>query len=197
MTPIVALVLGLLIGWLVEWVIDWIYWRRRSQALQECADQYKQKLASLEGELLSLKSEFQPLQEKANQLELEKAQLELQWMNTQQELEQCRQLELGKAQLETRSAQFQQEFDTFSSPPAVEEPVIPDNLQEIKGIGLVISRRLNQNNIYTFEQLAAQTPEYLREILGDMVQRLANEDSLIEQARQFALRKLSKGADGQ
>jgi len=173
MTPIVAFILGLLIGWLVEWVIDWIYWRRRYQGLQDSAAQCQQMLASLETELLSSKKDVQSLQEKVSQLELE------------------------KAQLETRSIQFQQELDTSRTPPPIPQPIIPDNLEEIKGIGPVIAKRLNQNGVYTFEQLAAQTPEFLRNILGDVIQRLADENSLIEQARQFAQRKQSKGTSGQ
>jgi predicted flap endonuclease-1-like 5' DNA nuclease len=173
MTPIVAFILGLLIGWLVEWIIDWLYWRPRYQGLQDSAAQCQQKLASLDADLLSSKKEVQSLQEKVSQLELE------------------------KATLETRSMQIQQELDTSHAQPAIPQPIIPDNLEEIKGIGPVIAKLLNKNGIYTFEQLAAQTPEFLRKILGDLIQRLANEESLIEQARQFAQRKLSKGASGQ
>jgi predicted flap endonuclease-1-like 5' DNA nuclease len=173
MTPVVAFILGLLIGWLVEWVIDWIYWRRRGQGVQDSAAQCQQKLASLEAELASSRREVQSLQEKAGQLEM------------------------GKAQLETRSTQIQPEWEASRTQTVVPQPVIPDKLEEIIGIGPVIARRLNQNGITTFEQLAAQTPEHLRSILGDLIQRLADEESWIEQARQFAQRKQSKGAGEQ
>jgi predicted flap endonuclease-1-like 5' DNA nuclease len=173
MTPVVALILGLLIGWLVEWVIDWIYWRRRTQGILDSAAQCRQRLAALEAELSDARREMQSLQERAGRLEME------------------------KAQLETRSAQIQQESETTRLSPAVPRPPVPDNLEEIDGIGPVIARRLNQNGIHTFEQLAALTPESLRSILGDAIQRLADEASLIEQARQFAQRKQDKGAGGQ
>jgi predicted flap endonuclease-1-like 5' DNA nuclease len=173
MTPIVALLLGLLIGWIIEWVIDWLYWRRRYLNLQDSAVQYQQQLSALESELLFARSEVQPLQNKIGQLELEKAQLEI------------------------RTSQIEQEFDASQTETAISESDLPDNLQEIKGIGLVISKRLNHHGIFTFEELAAQTPQFLEEILGDMVQRLADEESIVEQARQLALRKQIKGTGGQ
>lgn len=173
MTPVIAFILGLLIGWLVEWIIDWFYWRRRTQGLNDSAAQCQQKVASLEAELSSSRKEFQSLQAKASQLESEKAELEARWTQARQELETTR-------------------TQTISP-----EPPIPDDLEVINGIGPVIAKRLNQNGIYTFEQLAAQTPEFLQAILGDVIQRLADENSLIDQARQLALEKESKRAGGQ
>jgi predicted flap endonuclease-1-like 5' DNA nuclease len=173
MTPIVAFILGLLVGWLVEWIIDWYYWRRRGQGMNESDVQCQEKLASVEAELASSRRELRALEEKAGQLELE------------------------KAELETRLVQLQQEPVLSRTQSVVTQPPIPDNLEEINGIGPVIAKRLNQNGIYTFEQLADQTPETLRSMLGDVIQRLSDESSLIEQARQFALRKQSKGTSGQ
>ena len=63
----------------------------------------------------------------------------------------------------------------------------------IKGIGPVINRRLNQGGIYTYEQLAAITPARLREIVGDVIQRLADEDEIIAQAKELAARKAGGG----
>jgi predicted flap endonuclease-1-like 5' DNA nuclease len=171
-TPLIAFILGLLIGWLVEWVIDWIYWRRRYQPAQAMT-QSQQQLASLESELLFTRSEVQPLQEKIGQLELEKAQLEL------------------------RLIQIQQELDNPRTHPPIPQPIIPDDLEEIEGIGLVVAKRLNQSGIYTFEQLASQSPDFLRHLVGDLIQPPATEGSLIEHARQFAQRKQSKGAMGE
>lgn len=70
----------------------------------------------------------------------------------------------------------------------VEKPA-PDNLQIIKGIGPVIERKLNEAGIFTFEQLGKLTTADLRNILGNVIQRLANEESLIEQARELARKK--------
>ena len=64
-----------------------------------------------------------------------------------------------------------------------------DDLKVIKGIGLVIERKLNEAGIYTFEQLGNLTAAQLRRILGDMVERLSDEESLLMQARDLARRK--------
>lgn len=73
-----------------------------------------------------------------------------------------------------------------ASPPA---QVVPDNLKAIKGIGPVIERKLNDAGIYTFEQLGNLTSSGLRRILGDAIERLSDEESLLRQARDLARRK--------
>lgn len=84
------------------------------------------------------------------------------------------------------------------SPPAVVEfvdveppaaKVIPDDLKVIKGIGTVIERRLNEAGVYTFEQLGSLSTADLRRILGNAIERLSNEESLLQQARDLARRK--------
>ena len=65
-------------------------------------------------------------------------------------------------------------------------PVKPDDLIVIKGIGPVIAGKLNNAGIYTFKQLAAITPAQLREIVGDVIQRLADEQDIINQAKNLA-----------
>jgi predicted flap endonuclease-1-like 5' DNA nuclease len=69
------------------------------------------------------------------------------------------------------------------------EKITPDNLQVIKGIGPVIERKLNDEGIYTFEQLGNLTPAGLQSLLSDVIQRLADEESLLQQARDLARRK--------
>jgi predicted flap endonuclease-1-like 5' DNA nuclease len=71
--------------------------------------------------------------------------------------------------------------------PAVK--VAPDDLKVIKGIGTVIERKLNEAGIYSFEQLGNLTPADLRRILGSAIERLANEEALLQQARDLARRK--------
>jgi len=68
------------------------------------------------------------------------------------------------------------------------EPVVPDDLKVIKGIGKVIERKLNEAGVYTFEQLGRLSPADLRRILGTTIERLANEESLLQQARELARR---------
>lgn len=81
-----------------------------------------------------------------------------------------------------------------TAPAAVLEPsppvkVVPDDLKKIKGIGPVIERKLNEAGIETFEQLGNLTSADLQRILGKSIERLADEESLLEQARDFARRK--------
>jgi predicted flap endonuclease-1-like 5' DNA nuclease len=64
-----------------------------------------------------------------------------------------------------------------------------DDLKIVKGIGIVIERKLNEAGIYTFEQLGDLTPADLRQILGAAIERLANEESLLQQARDLARKK--------
>lgn len=71
--------------------------------------------------------------------------------------------------------------------PAVEG--VPDDFKVIKGIGPVIERKLNEAGVHTFEQLGALTVGDLRRILGNTIERLADEESLLEQARDLARRK--------
>jgi predicted flap endonuclease-1-like 5' DNA nuclease len=61
-----------------------------------------------------------------------------------------------------------------------------DDLKIINGIGTVIERKLNEAGIYSFEQLGSLEAEDLRRILGKTIQRLADEDSLLRQARELA-----------
>ena len=67
--------------------------------------------------------------------------------------------------------------------------VVPDDLKVIKGIGPVIERKLNDAGVYTFEQLGNLTASGLRRILGNTIERLSDEESLLRQARDLARRK--------
>ena len=67
--------------------------------------------------------------------------------------------------------------------------VVPDDLKVIKGIGPVIERKLNEAGIYTFEQLGNLTVAQLRRILGNVIERLSDEEALLQQARDLSRRK--------
>ena len=67
--------------------------------------------------------------------------------------------------------------------------IVSDDLKVIKGIGPVIERKLNEAGIETFEQLGKLTPADLERILGKSIERLADEESLLQQARDLARRK--------
>jgi len=64
-----------------------------------------------------------------------------------------------------------------------------DDLQDIRGIGPVISRKLNDAGIFTFAQLAELTIAQLEEIVGEEIRRLADEADILRQARERAARK--------
>jgi len=65
-----------------------------------------------------------------------------------------------------------------------------DNLQTIKGIGPVFSKRLNESGITTFEQLAKLTSQELEEILGELYRRFfSKQGTIIAQAKEFAKQK--------
>ena len=53
----------------------------------------------------------------------------------------------------------------------------------------MIERKLNDAGIDTFEQLGNLTAADLRRILGNAIERLSDEDALLQQARDLARRK--------
>ncbi|MFZ0534120.1 MAG: hypothetical protein WAM09_13155 [Anaerolineales bacterium] len=212
MTPLIALVIGLLVGWLAEWVIDWIYWRRRLAALQAERDQARAELSAArlaqkdkERQLTTLKGEFATLQQKTTGLEADKVTLSQQLSALAGEKSSlAAQLEACQAALssaKSASVVIPPAIPTATPLPAVavmEKPagrivepasIKPDDLIIIKGIGPVINRKLNQAGIYTFKQLAAITPARLREIVGEVIQRLADEETILAQARDLATRQ--------
>jgi predicted flap endonuclease-1-like 5' DNA nuclease len=68
-----------------------------------------------------------------------------------------------------------------------------DNLQAIRGVGPVISKRLNEAGIYTFEELSQLTPDELQEIMGPLAKRFfPKQESILTQAKEFAKQKEQK-----
>jgi predicted flap endonuclease-1-like 5' DNA nuclease len=88
---------------------------------------------------------------------------------------------------DTRASLVETRAKPVAPPPATK--VVPDDLKIIKGIGPVIERKLNEAGIYTFEQLGELSAAGLRRILGNVIERLSDEDSLLRQARDLARRK--------
>ena len=78
-------------------------------------------------------------------------------------------------------------MSTVEARPAVK--AAPDDLKIVKGIGPVIERKLNDAGIHTFEQLGNLTVADLRRILGNVIERLSDEEALLQQARDLARRK--------
>jgi predicted flap endonuclease-1-like 5' DNA nuclease len=68
-----------------------------------------------------------------------------------------------------------------------------DNLQAIKGVGPVISKRLNEAGVYTFEELSRLSPDELQEIMGPLSKRFfPKQESILTQAKEFAEQKAQK-----
>lgn len=178
MSPIAAFVLGLLVGWLVEWVVDLLYWRRRYMLILRSAKQCQQQVHTLEAEL---QTQVRMVADGDQQLAALKGELAVLQME----------LESWKSRALEAPARAVEPVETEEAPPA--GPPTPDDLLVIKGIGPVIAGRLNRAGITTFEQLAAMNAVQLRELLGDIIQRLSDEETILEQARQFAHRKQAGG----
>lgn len=94
----------------------------------------------------------------------------------------------------TTSALQSMPAHTAAAPEPTRQQVITvertrDNLEIINGIGPVIARLLNNAGIYTFGDLAALSQAELREIVGTRIQQLADEEDILEQARQLADRQ--------
>jgi predicted flap endonuclease-1-like 5' DNA nuclease len=204
MSATAAFVLGLLIGWVIEWIIDWWYWRRRLSALQTELNQTKTRLglaesaansqAAVQDELralqqktAALKADNTALSQQISALSNEKAALADQLTACQANLRDC---EAARTAVPVIAAVETQTIPVRAVPMVA---VKPDDLEIIKGIGPVINRKLNQAGICTFEQLAALTPARLVEIVGEVIQRLADEEDIIQQAKEFAAQKASRG----
>ena len=68
-----------------------------------------------------------------------------------------------------------------------------DNLQVIKGVGPVISKRLNEAGVYTFEELSQLSPDELQEIMGPLAKRFfPKQESILAQAKEYAKQKEQK-----
>jgi predicted flap endonuclease-1-like 5' DNA nuclease len=206
MTPIIAFVAGLLIGWLVEWVIDRFYWRRRLKSLQDNEAQHHQRILSLDRGAAALDAAYKQAQQQVQSLQAD--------LNLHRQAEKSYQDELAASQRESlaqgeKAAQLQaqnerqeemisrleQELSELRTQPQVPPLLIPDPLEEIHGIGPAIAKKLNQAGVHTFEQLAGQTPTWLRSVLGPTTGRLADEDELLQQAHQLADRKARQASD--
>lgn len=61
-----------------------------------------------------------------------------------------------------------------------------DDLEQILGIGPVYAQRLNAAGIYTYADLAQQTPDHVREITGISLRRTAEAAEWIGDARRMA-----------
>lgn len=74
-------------------------------------------------------------------------------------------------------------------------PPKPDNLKRVSGIGPKVSGVLNENGIFTFEQLAATEVSFLQQLMEEREWQFADPTTWPEQARQLAEEKGKKQGD--
>ena len=178
MSTLATFVLGVLVGWLIEWMIDWLYWRRQRHNAQLELQQIKRRLQTAEETRNSMKEDL------AYQID----------QNTALK-DRCAGLEIDLSAMRSQLGQYEgaAASSAASRTASMLVPTVPDDLEVINGIGPVIARKLNNAGVITFKQLAALTPVQLREIVGDVIQRLADEEQLIAQAAELAAKKASGG----
>jgi predicted flap endonuclease-1-like 5' DNA nuclease len=63
-----------------------------------------------------------------------------------------------------------------------------DDFKEIKGVGKIIEKRLNNAGIYTFKRLSEMTQPEIENIIGK-AQNLSDEKAIIKQAKKIAKKK--------
>lgn len=190
---------GVIVGWLIELAIDWFYWRRPQAGVVTAGDTVT---------LDAHRSQLQTAETRIRQLEADLAASDgsnRELVTAQTELERLRadlavsQTDLARAQAEAAEyrtcaenlAAAEVEIERLRGEVLRLQPVEPDNLKRIEGIGPKIESILNDAGILTFQQLAAAEIEHLQTILGAAGERyrLANPGNWPEQARLAAAEK--------
>jgi predicted flap endonuclease-1-like 5' DNA nuclease len=169
-----GLLIGVVVGWLVEWAFDNLFWHkpeRRPALLSggENESTHLQRLMTAEAEVSRLQAELAE-----NRQRLATVERELQAAQAKvKETEPAR---------ETPPAEL--------NPPAkrtakATKKVRRDQLEQIKGIGAVFARRLNEAGIHTFAQLAELSPDRTREIVDVDEWQKIEPEKWIEEAREL------------
>jgi predicted flap endonuclease-1-like 5' DNA nuclease len=206
---IIAFLVGLLIGWLVEWVIDWLYYRRKSkkdkEVLQSEIDRLMKdnatlqtQVAEMQDQTLITKSAFADVVAEAEKDEVRDDLTRIKGIGP------VIAQKLNDAGINTFSelgaltpAQFEEIVGDDVKLLADEEEIImrtnvltgdapSDDLKQIRGIGPKIENKLNDAGVFTFADLADLTPVQLEVIVGDDIQKFADEDDLLKQAAELA-----------
>ena len=167
----VSLVVGFLIGWLLEYYLDLKYWemraRRRGLFSKEEQDKDVSSLLTT-GPAPVINRTNEQLADTLRE-QLKKHEREISTLRAEQD----KQDQLYK----NLERQYQQYMATH-----------PDDMTSIRGIGRIYQWKLRDAGIASFEQLAAVTPERLREILQVPDWRKFEPESWIEQAKVMAQR---------
>lgn len=170
--------IGALVGWLVCWLVDYLICRPRRVAAEALLNS---KLKQCEEECAALRERggvYGDLQARLDAANAEVAALKEQLATLKgvqadlvackaQAAEQGLEIERLKAELAARmSGGAAAATGVLATGAPAVEPVEPDDLTLIEGIGPKISSLLNQSGIYTFAQLAAASVERLQSILS-------------------------------
>ena len=148
--------------------VGWLLWKPSSKTIQIELDNLYRKISNREKKIVSLR----------------------------RDLDQCRaSLNAYKADLEDACRPY--------LVPHLLEPVPParafeaDDLKQISGVGPALEGKLNALNIYTYEQIAALTPEVIGELsdtLGSISDHIVQED-WVEQAKQILKSRTKQDRD--
>jgi predicted flap endonuclease-1-like 5' DNA nuclease len=95
--------------------------------------------------------------------------------------------------LQVEEEKAEENLEMMEEPAA--ETIEPDDLKKIEGIGPKISILLGENGIFTFAQLAEQTPEQLQALLDEAGIRIADPTTWAEQAKLAAQDEWEQLAD--
>ena len=68
---------------------------------------------------------------------------------------------------------------------------LKDDLKDIKGVGKIIEKRLNDAGIFTFKRLSEMSQPEIEKIIGK-AQNLSDEVDIIKQAKKMAKKKKGK-----
>jgi predicted flap endonuclease-1-like 5' DNA nuclease len=195
---IATLVIGAVVGAVITWQVDRRQRQKSEQGLQDelaqargqvstlrtqqtDTTQLQQQLATAEAQV----SELQAQQTEAVQLKTQLAAAEAQigQLQAQQEGATQRQAEPLEAQAAAASVEG---VDEATNQPG---ELVMDQLEVVKGIGPTYARRLNEAGILTYTDLAQQTPERIRELVGGAWLDDAEVQQWIEEAQSLAGRE--------
>ncbi|MCB0166766.1 MAG: hypothetical protein KDI79_21245 [Anaerolineae bacterium] len=215
MSTFLIFVAGVLVGWLIEWAVDWLYWRRVNADMQsklaaseallaQRKDNDTVKVEALRRELAQAKAEVARHEQMAAtalpqdqytaaQAALSQCQQELTETRTELNhyLETFTEMQTYRDKLAAAEAEIDRLKTELTNRPGhvtqvVEKVIIKDNLERINGIGPVFARRFNKADIFTFDQLAALTPERIQEIIVPQPWQHIDPEEWIAEAKEFA-----------
>ena len=91
------------------------------------------------------------------------------------------------AEAEATIGNLKQQLETALAQATTKEVfVVADRLQKVNGIGNVYAQKLNDAGIYTFAQLAGQSPARLTEIIAPESWQAIEPEAWIQEAASFA-----------